>query len=168
MRRTTKSWTPLALGSGGFVTFAGVVTAGMYKHVSPAAQVATYVFATVLVIASAVVAVVKIRTDQPPESRRMSALARLARKHPSTDQSMRLLVAEGVLNKAQPLASDQVVTVLNSSPAEPPRSGGPDLKGLVELADSGKAVVPDHPPGIDGQPGTDLELSGGELAAPVL
>jgi hypothetical protein len=126
-----------------------------------------YVFATVLVIASAVVAIVKIRTDQLPDSRRTSALARLARKHPSVDQSMRLLITDGLLSKAQPLANDPAVTVLPSIPAEPSGPGGPDLQGLVELADSGRAVVPDHPPGIDGQPGTDLELTGGELAAHV-
>ena len=142
MWRTAKSWTPLAVGSGSFLSCAGVVTAGMYRHMSPAAQVSMYVFATVLVIASAVVAIVKIRTDQHPDSRRAGALASLARKHPNVDQSMRLLVTDGLLSKAQPLANDPAVTVLTSSPAEPSGPGGSDLQGLVELADSGRQWCP--------------------------
>jgi hypothetical protein len=122
--------------------------------------------AVLLSITAAAVAIVRIRTSRSPETRRMTALTRLARKHKDPDRAMRLLTTDKLLGKSQALTNEQAVSLLDDSSAAMGRNPSvPELKDLVERVDAGENVVPDvvpdEPPGIDDQTGSapDLDTS---------
>lgn len=156
MFRIRNAWLALPVGSGGlFGSGLGIATG----HASPLVVGIVCSAAVLLSIIAAVVAIVRIRTSRSLETRRMTALTRLSRKHRDPDRAMRLLTMDKVLGKSEAPTNDQAVSMLSDSPPTTEQnSGTSELKDLVKRVDAGESivpdVVPDESPGMDDQPGT--------------
>ena len=158
-RRLKNYWLVLPLFSGVGGLFGGLGT-HLLNHSNSIVTLGTCVGAVIASISTAVVAIVRIRTDQAPENRRTAALTRIADKHRNPDRAMRLLILDRYLSKAQGPNADQVMNVLGSEPS-PARAhaDSPDVIELVKRADAGDDVVPPHPPEADGRSGNCPDLS---------
>jgi hypothetical protein len=63
-------------------------------------------------IAAAVMTIVEVRTSRTVESRRITALTRIARKHPNKDKAIRLLLAEPIITNSKQLSSSESCRLL--------------------------------------------------------
>lgn len=159
-RRLKNYWLVLPLFSGVGGLFGGLGT-HLLSHSDWVVTVGTCVGAVIASISTAVVAIVRIRTDQAPENRRTAALTHIADKHYDPDRAMRLLILDRYVSKAQGPNADKVMDVLGSEPT--PRGAhadSPDVMELVKRSDAGDDVVPPHPPEVDGRSGNCPDLSG--------
>lgn len=146
---------PAIFIGGGASTLFGSGLFAAFTHYNAAITIAGCAASTIIAIATAIVAIVKIRTNQSSENRRAAALARLARKHPNPDRAMQLLLLEQHLAASAGLTSEQAADLLKPEPVPAPE---PDVEKLVQRADAGQDIVPDHPPG------SAIKLTQGGLA----
>lgn len=132
--RTAASQVTTGIGSIGLSV--GGLTVQLARGGSTLSALAMYATAAVLAIATAVVAIVRIRTNRPAESRRMSALTRLARKHPDADRAMRLLMADPLIAGNDFLTSQAAASLPGhgDAPARSPAGRAPNRPGLAEAA----------------------------------
>lgn len=63
-------------------------------------------------IAAAAVTIIEIRTNRTVENRRMTALTKIARKHPNRDRAIRLLMAEPLITNGKQLSSRESCRLL--------------------------------------------------------
>jgi hypothetical protein len=116
--RTAASHVTTGIGSLGLS--AGGLTVQLAHGGSTLGALAMYATGALLAIATAVVAIVQIRTNRPAESRRMSALTRLAHKHPDADRAMQLLMADSLMTGGDRLTSKAASLPESEDAAAPP------------------------------------------------
>jgi hypothetical protein len=119
MAQSKVPWALLSAGGGG-LGLSGVLAMEVAAQASPEVLLGTCITAVWLGTITAIVTIVKIRTDRTIEARRAATLGRLARRHNNPDRAMTLIMMAKPADKASGLTNEQVFKAIsNDTPSRP-------------------------------------------------